>query len=331
MKQLKTNSRSFFAAIALMVAFLYGSTVAFAQEPIWDANKIVLTKKKLAPGVFGVFPKESFDAPASAPKPTSGGFIIGEKGVLIIDSFLNGDLAAQLIALIRQETELPIKYVVNTSYHGDHSYGNFVFPSETAIVQHQGTVDYINAYFEPDRKWMIGNFGEGRGMEKVMPRDADIIIQQGDQLTIDLGGKKVTIYTFGFGQTPGDLYIWEPNSKTMWVGNVWVAGKPGLPWLLDGRHEEVAATMKKVRDFLPADATIVPGHHLPMKKADLDFKIDYLEELHNQVEKAVKKGWSLEKTKEKVKMDNFRGYAMFDWVHFDVNIPKTYEELSKKN
>ncbi len=316
--------------ILFYLIFSFSNQQLIAQEPIWDANTIILVKKELSSGVFGVYPQESLEPPTESPKPTSGGFIIGSKGVLVIESFLNADLAGQLIALIRQETDLPIKYLVNTSYHGDHSYGNYVFPSTTTLIQHQGTADYIAKYFEKDKEWMIGNFGAGRGIEKVIPREADVLIQNEDVMKINLGGKIVEIHTFGFGQTSGDLFIWEPESKVMWTGNVWVSGKPGLPWLLDGKHLEVKTTMERIRDFVPEDAIIIPGHHTEMTKSDLNFAIDYLTELNQQVSRAVKKGWSLEETTEKVTMEDYKGYPIFGWVHTQVNVPNTYKELSEK-
>jgi glyoxylase-like metal-dependent hydrolase (beta-lactamase superfamily II) len=318
---------------SIMMLVLAGLVVVgnvTAQEPIWDANTITLERQELAPGVFGVFPKQTFAEPLNAPKPTSGGFIIGEKSILVIESFLNGDLAAQMIAQVREESQLPIRYLVNTSYHGDHSYGNYVFPSGTSIIQHEGTKGYINEHFDKDREFMMQYFGQNRGIEKAIPRTADITIEDGSTLKLDLGGKTVEIHTFGFGQTPGDLYVWEPESRVIFVGNVWVAPKPGLPWLLDGRHEDVLATMKKIRDFLPDDARVVPGHYSVFAKKGLDFKIEYLETLHKEVKNAVKKGLTLEETVAKVKMDEFRGYAIFDWIHPQVNVPNTYNDLTSK-
>jgi cyclase len=318
------------SAMLFVVAGLLLVSSISAQDPIWDANTITLERQELAPGVFGVYPKQTFAEPMNAPKPTSGGFIIGDKSILVIESFLNGDLAAQMIAQVREESQLPIRYLVNTSYHGDHSYGNYVFPIETSIIQHEGTKNYIKEHFDKDREFMMQYFGQNRGIEKVIPRTADITIKDGSTLSLDLGGKIVEIHTFGFGQTPGDLYVWEPGSKVLFVGNVWVAPKPGLPWLLDGRHEDVLNTMKKIRDFLPDDARVVPGHHSTFEKKGLDFKIEYLETLHKEVKSAIMQGLTLEETVSKVKMDAFRGYAIFDWIHSQVNVPNTYKDLSSK-
>jgi len=87
----------------------------------------VLVPKELAPGVYGVYPD---DAPtknaAGIPAATSGGFAVGDDGVLVVDSMLNRGLAHQMLALVREKTKKPILYVVNTSYHGDHSYDPWV-------------------------------------------------------------------------------------------------------------------------------------------------------------------------------------------------------------
>src|ERR1700722_18183372 len=100
-----------------------------AATPPWDASLVNLTSKELAPGVFAVLPDDVFDKDHVA---TTAGFVIGERAVLVIESMLNGDLASQLIGLVRQVTTKPIRFLVNTSYHGDHAYGNYLFP-ENAV------------------------------------------------------------------------------------------------------------------------------------------------------------------------------------------------------
>ena len=83
---------------------------------------------------------------------TSGGFIIGDRAVMIIDTMLNRQLAGKVMALVRERTQNPIRYIVNTSYHGDHSYGNQFFPADAQIIQHRATQDYIRGYLR-ERMW----------------------------------------------------------------------------------------------------------------------------------------------------------------------------------
>jgi hypothetical protein len=89
---------------------------------VWTASHVALLAEEIAPSVHAVYPDTAQKKnDAGMPEATSGGFVIGETGVLVIDSMLNQRLAEQVIALIREKTDKPIRYVVNTSYHGDHS------------------------------------------------------------------------------------------------------------------------------------------------------------------------------------------------------------------
>jgi len=292
---------------------------AHEATPPWDAATVNLTSRELAPGVFAVMPDDVYSKDHVA---TTAGFIIGERGVLVVEAMLNGDLASQLIGLVRQQTSKPIRFLVNTSYHGDHAYGNYVFPDSTVVIHHPATKRYLDEKFEDDRAFMLGLMGRNKGIERVQSRSADITVS--DMITVDLGGRTVEIRHFGFAQTPGDLVIWEPDAKVLWVGNMIQAPSPALPWLLEGRHRDTIATLTRVREFLPEDATIIPGHGRPMKPSDIDFPIQYLRELDSAVADAVAQGRSVEDTLNKVGMSNYGTYSLFDWAHNQVNVPAAH-------
>lgn len=290
--------------------------------PPWDAASVTLTSKAMAPGVFAVMPDDVF---AKDHVATTGGFVIGERGVLVVEAMLNDDLASQLIALVRKETSKPIRFLVNTSYHGDHAYGNYVFPESTVVIQHPATKRSMDENFEDDRRFMLGLMGKGKGIERVQSRSADITVS--DFIRVDLGGRTVEVRHFGFAQTPGDLVIWTPDAKVLWVGNMIQAPSPALPWLLEGRHRDTIATLTKVREFLPEDATIIPGHGRPMRPADIDFPIRYLRELDAVVSAAVAAGASVEATLAAAGMSHYGEYSLFDWAHNAVNVPAAYEAI----
>ena len=297
-------------------------TVEQAATAPWDAARVNLTSKEMAPGVFAVMPDDVFTKDHVA---TTAGFVIGERSVLVIESMLNGDLASQLIGLVRQVTTKPIQFLVNTSYHGDHAYGNYVFSDSTVVIQHPATKRYMEDHFEDDRRFMIGLMGKGKGIERVQARTADITVA--DMIDIDLGGRTVEVRHFGFAQTPGDLVIWVPEAKVLWVGNMIQAPSPALPWLLEGRHQETIATLARVRDFLPEDATIIPGHGRPMRPGDIEFALRYLRELDSAVSSAIDEGRSVEATLEAVGMPHYGAYSLFEWAHNAVNVPAAYGHL----
>ena len=314
----------------LTLTALFTSNIVIANEPVWDANKVVLTSEKLDKGVFAYYPEGAKKMQEQGkPVATSGGFIVGDKGVMIIDTMLNKRLNQQVQDMVKTKVGKRIKYAVNTSAHGDHSYGNMYLPNDTIIIQHSNTQKYVSKNFKADTGFMIKNFGKGRGIEEIVPKTGDILIEKSGKIKIDLGGKFVEIIDFGFAQTGGDLFVWEPASKVLWAGNAIVAPKPALTWLLDGHLVETLATLQKVYDFLPNDARIVPGHGSVMAKEDIKWHIDYLATVKKQVQAAIDEGLTLEQTVEKVKMPEFGGYALFGWVHPGLNIPAAYNDLSK--
>ena len=109
---------------------------------IWTPNSIRLVSQRLAEGVFAVYDSNApSHSAAGIPSATSGGFVIGDNGVLLVESMINRQLFCQMVALVKKETDKPVTHVINTSSHGDHSYGNAFLPAGVHIVQHQRTAD----------------------------------------------------------------------------------------------------------------------------------------------------------------------------------------------
>jgi glyoxylase-like metal-dependent hydrolase (beta-lactamase superfamily II) len=324
---MKTQQKIWHFLLVNLISFFLIGTLS-AAEPVWDANKVVLMSEKLSDGVYAFYPDNAHDYAAKGfPIATSGGFIIGEKGVLMIDTMLNKRLHEQVQRMVRMVTDKKILHAVNTSFHGDHSYGNMYLSPETNIIQHLNAKAYIDKHFEADTKFMMQNFGQGRGIEEIVPTTGDTLIPEGGKLLVDLGGKMVEILDFGFAQTGGDLFVWESQSKVMFTGNPVITVKPSLPWLLDGHLVETLQTLKTLYEFLPSDAKIVPGHGPVMKREDIKWHIDYLATVKKEVQMSIDQGFSLEETVAKVKMPEFSGYALFGWVHPGLNVPAAYKDL----
>jgi cyclase len=293
----------------------------------WTPNAIRLVSEELAPGVFAVYDDKANEyAPKGIPLATSGGFVIGDNGVLLVESMINRQLFCQLIDLVRAETDKPITHVINTSSHGDHSYGNMFLPEDVNVVQHENTAAYIAQYFAEDLAFMTTNFGTDQGLSELKPVAADTRVTN-DGLSIDLGNMVVEAKYFGFGQTPGDLFVRVPSAKVLWTGNPLLSEKPGIPWLLDGHAEEVAVTLAAVKAASPADTIVVPGHGRPIGVDGFDFSVGYLNALISEVNTAVSAGKTVEEATAEVTMQDFQGYALWDWIHKTVNVPKTYQEL----
>jgi len=296
----------------------------------WTPNAITLKSEELSPGVFVVYDSNAETAgPAGFPLATSGGFVIGDDGVLLIETMINRQLFCQLITLVREQTNLPVLYAVNTSHHGDHSYGNMFLPDEVQVVQHRGTVDFITdpTAFAGDIAFMEANFGTDQGIDEIVAVPADIVVDDSGW-SVDLGNRVVEARYYGFGQTHGDLFVYVPDADTVWAGNPVIAREPAIPWLLDGHAQDVHGTLTAVRAAFPT-ARIVPGHDAHHPIGVMDFSIRYTDALITETQAAVDAGMTLEDAVATVTLEAFQGYALWDWVHKQVNVPKTYVELSE--
>ena len=294
----------------------------------WTPNAITLTSERVAEGVFAIYDSRGTDPdlnnyPALA---TSAGFVIGENGVFLIESMANRQLLCQVHDLIRNETDLPILYVGNTNSHFDHSFGNAYLPDDVQIVQHEGTVAYNANSFDDEMNFALAFWGTDQGIQEATLTAADIIVDD-NGWSVDLGGITVEARYFGFGQTEGDLFFYVPEEAVMWTGNSLLSEAPGVPWLLEGGAVPSLTTMTAVRDFLPDNATIVPGHGRPVGLDGFDFTISYLETLVSEVQASIDAGNDLEATQAAVQMADFQGYSLWDFVHTTVNVPNTFNDL----
>jgi len=301
--------------------------------PIWDGNKVELQLHKVADGIYAIQPSTvETETTKGIPQATSGGFIVGDKGVMLIECFLNKRLFDQQIKLVRSVTNKPIIYAVNTSDHGDHCFTDYLLPASTIIIQNEFAKESLGKNFDNIKQFMAALFGTGRGIEEAKYRAADITIARNNKLTVDMGaGKIVELINTGTAQSPADLFVWVPADKVFWAGNPFIGESPTIPWLFDGYFLEPADNLKKMYDLLPDDAIVIPGHGRITNKAGIKYTIDYVLALKKNVEDAVKKGLSLEQTKQTVTMKEYdKGYTLFNWLHFNFNLPNAYKDISSQ-
>lgn len=303
------------------------------QVPIWDGNTVELKLHKIATDVYAIQPTlVDAETTKGIPQATSGGFIVGDKGVMLIECFLNKRLFDQEMKLVRSVTNKPILYAVNTSDHGDHCFTDYLLPANTLIIQNEFAKENLAKNFEGIKQFMITLFGKGRGIEEATYRPADITVSKNNKFTVDLGGgKTIELINTGTAQSPADLFVWMPTEKVFWAGNPFIAESPTIPWLFDGYFLEPAANLKKMYDMLPDDAIIVPGHGRITNKAGIKYTLDYVQSLTKQVQAAVQKGLTLEQTRQTVTLKEYdKGYVLFNWLHFNFNLPNAYKDISSQ-
>ncbi|HLZ56686.1 MAG TPA: MBL fold metallo-hydrolase [Ktedonosporobacter sp.] len=252
--------------------------------PDLNPEGLILKPQELAPGVYALM--------ANIMPKDNNGVIIGEHGVLVIDAGVNGTISQQIQQHIRELTDKPLRYLVNTTYHGDHTFGNAAFPEQVTIISSRQNKQSMHdlAY---EKQMRSGNLrGNVAAVADVTTwRRPDVTFERFCE--VDLGNKIVQLWHFGPGNAPGDTIVYVPDAKIAWTGNFLM--RAGIcHMLLEGGPVPYIKTLQAMKATLDVK-TIVPGHG-PMGEgpAALDALIGYLEELDQRVRADIDAGMSLE-------------------------------------
>ncbi|MEZ5759126.1 MAG: MBL fold metallo-hydrolase [Emcibacteraceae bacterium] len=266
---------------------------------------------------------------SSRPPVDNAGFVVGEKGVLVIDSHINGEMGKQIIEAVRSVTDKPILYLVNTNGHADHTFGNYVFPPETIIIAQKLTKVMMSPPIEELKTRNLVLVGGDKnafdGVEKRMPN-----LTFDKFMEIDLGGITVELHYFGAGNTFGDTVVYVPSVKAAWTGNL-IFGDGSIPFLLLGNTEAYINTLNAFQKAFDLNI-IIPGHGIPARPAIFDRYVDYLKTLEEAVEQAIEKNLTLEETLKSVTLEkrfmipeNLSSHDFYAGLH-PFNVQKIYLE-----
>jgi len=264
-----------------------------------------LTMEEVAPGIYvhhGVH--EELDAGYHG-DICNIGFIVGEKGVAIIDSGGSLTVGQKLREAVRKVTPLPILYVINTHVHPDHIFGNAAFLADhPAYVGHQKLADAMERrreiYMRNNAAW-LGKDAEGS--EIVKPTQAVV-----STLELDLGKRTLLLAAYPTAHTNTDLSVFDKNTATLWSGDLlFIQRTPSI----DGDIKGWLQVITQLR-AIPAQR-VIPGHG-PVSiewQGALDNEQRYLDTLLNDVRASIKRGEPMERT-----MDTAAATEKDNWVLF---------------
>ena len=231
------------------------------------------------------------------------GFVVGDRDVLVVDAHINPAMARQIQERVREVTDKPIRYLVNSNYHGDHTFGNCAFPAETVIIQHRRTADLV-PYHEEERRFMLPCVGnDPKILEGVELRRPDVVFD--DYLRIDLGGKVVELHYFGPANTPGDTITYVPEAKVAWTGNM-TGGN--IVVTLESNAPTYMNSIARFAQALEVE-TLIPAHNPISGPELLGGYMQYLNDVTQAVRGAVSAGWTLAETMERIPFALDRPYS----------------------
>lgn len=240
---------------------------------------------EVAPGTFVHQGQHALFSPENAGDISNPGFIIGDEAVAVIDTSGSAIVGARLKAAIRELTDRPIRYVINTHMHPDHVFGNAAFADEgVEFVAHHKMARGLEARAE---RYLARNrdlLGEKafEGIRIIMPTRAIA-----ERTRLDLGGRAVELVPQRTAHTDNDLTVRDLKTDTLFLGDLLFSGH--VP-TIDGSIKGWIALLSDLAKE-PA-GRVVPGHGPPSMPWPEGAKPlqHYLDQLASDVRALIKDG-----------------------------------------
>ena len=182
------------------------------------------------------------------------GIIIGDDGVMVIDTQATPHMAEKVMARIREITDKPVKYVLLSHYHAVRVLGAAAYEPEN-IIASRGTYEMIEERGQQDWESELGRFPRLFEGHETIPGLTWPTIVFEDRLTVDLGNRKVEIMHLGMGHTQGDTVAWLPEEGILYAGDLVEYG--ATPYTGDAHLTDWPQTLDNLLALKPNK--LVPG------------------------------------------------------------------------
>jgi glyoxylase-like metal-dependent hydrolase (beta-lactamase superfamily II) len=297
--------------LAISAMAMLGSRAASAQEP--DFSKVQIKVSKVSGNIYML--------------EGAGGNIaasVGEDGIVIVDDQF-APLAEKIQAALKDlgVTTKPVRFVINTHYHGDHTGGNEPFNNAgSTLIAHE------NVRKRLETGGTAGNGGSIKTVQKAASRNALPIITFEHDVTVHLNGEDIRALHFPSGHTDGDSIIFFPKNNVVHMGDDFVRyGFPFVDVASGGSVQGMIAATEKVAAELPADVKVIPGHGALSNMDDVKAFTKMLKETSAVVEKALDSHKTLEQMKQEKILAPWEKFSG-SFINSDAFIETLYNSLT---
>ena len=255
---------------------------------------------------------------------TNAGIIVGDDSVLIIDSLRVPSFARDLIKDVKDITDKPIQFVIDTHSHWDHSWGNEEFPDATIIGHKNCYAEMIDVEWNEQWRKKVTSSNDPWSEEGNIVNITPPNMTFETSMQLYFGGRELDLKYFGRAHTSGDIYIHLPKEKIVFTGDV--AQDGGVPYLGDCYPVDWPDTDNKLA-ALPIER-FMSGHGPIGDHKALEGARDFIHNLVDSVKSAIADGQNSVHASEAVIAQLTLEYG--NWRSFDrigENLTSVYEKL----
>lgn len=295
-------------ATAMLAALaLPALPVAAQQEPDW--SKIEIKAEKVGGSVHMLYGVGGF----------AGGNIgvsVGSDGVVLVDDQFE-PLVPKIEAALKGISDKPVRFVLNTHFHGDHTHGNKAFGLKSTIVAH----DNVRLRLVADDSF------DGRQGTRA-PAHALPLVTFDSKVSVHLNGEEVRGIHFPAGHTDGDTVVWFTKSNVVHMGDDYFNGMfPFIDLSSGGTVDGYVKAVEKVLGELPADVKIIPGHGPLATRADLEGYLAMLKETTDIVRRGIAAGKTADQLKAEKVLAAWDRWS-WDFITTDKYVDQLYKGLT---
>lgn len=245
----------------------------------------------------------------------NAGIIVGSSSTALIDTAATEQRALRLEKAVMQLSSRRPSVVVNTHFHGDHTYGNFVFAKDATIVAHEDTrADMAAAGLHMQGLWPDVGWG---AIEVALPT---LTIREPS--TIHIGEIRAELLTFGPAHTRSDIVVWLPDTRVLFTGDLVMSGV--TPFLTMGSLSGSLEAVRRLRDL---DAAVFVTGHGPVTDASvLDVTEGYLRWVKELAEAGIAAGVSPLEAAREADLGAYAG--LLDSERLVGNLHRAYAEAA---
>ena len=235
-------------------------------------------------------------------------FLVTDDGVLLIDTRTHPREGRDLLERIRKVTDKPVKWVINSHFHGDHHMGNSVFKDLGATFVAQEETARIMQRVQPKEMARRVEGFRSRGYD---PADVKLVLPDvtfDSKMTIRLGGREVRLFYLGPGQQAGDTFVQFPHARLLFTPGAFA--KHSMPNMLF--TPSVDNWIKLLDQVAVMDVdTILPAHGDIATRADVKELAAMLADEYATVKDAVNRGVSLDQATTTLTFPQYK-----DWRNY---------------
>ena len=293
------------------MALVFGPAAVAAQDQ--DFSKVQIKVTKVSGNIYML--------------EGAGGNIaasIGEDGIVIVDDQY-APLAEKIQAALKNLgiTDKPVRFVINTHYHGDHTGGNEPFANTGSTVIAQ---DNVRKRLESGGT--AGNGGSIKMDVKPASKATLPIITFEHDVTVHLNGEDIRALHFPAGHTDGDSIIFFPKNNVVHMGDDFVRyGFPFIDVASGGSVQGMIDAVEKASAQLPADVKVIPGHGALSNLDDVRAFVKMLKETSAVVQKALDQHKTLEQMKQEKILAPWEKFSG-GFINSDAFIETLYNSLT---